>query len=206
MYIYIIIGVIILILIYILIAYNSFIHSKNLVNEAFSTMNIYLKKRWDIIPNLVEAVKGYSIYEKETLTKIIPNLVEAVKGYSIYEKETLTKITSLRNSNYDSLSMNNKINLNEEISKYLSTIIAVSENYPDLKANDLFSKLSTSLIEIEDEIANSRKYYNGTVRIFNNKIQMFPNNLVAKIFKFKEFKMFEADTNEKNNIEVNLNE
>ncbi len=184
MYIYIIIGVIILILIYILIAYNSFIHSKNLVNEAFSTMDIYLKKRWDIIPNLVEAVKGYSIYEKETLTKI----------------------TSLRNSNYDSLSMNNKINLNEEISKYLSTIIAVSENYPDLKANDLFSKLSTSLIEIEDEIANSRKYYNGTVRIFNNKIQMFPNNLVAKIFKFKEFKMFEADTNEKNNIEVNLNE
>lgn len=184
LYIYIIIGVIILILIYILIAYNSFIHSKNLVNEAFSTMDIYLKKRWDIIPNLVEAVKGYSIYEKETLTKI----------------------TSLRNSNYDSLSMNNKINLNEEISKYLSTIIAVSENYPDLKANDLFSKLSTSLIEIEDEIANSRKYYNGTVRIFNNKIQMFPNNLVAKIFKFKEFKMFEADTNEKNNIEVNLNE
>ena len=184
LYIYIIIGIIVILLIYILITYNSFINSRNLVKEAFSTMDIYLKKRWDLIPNLIEVVKGYSKYENETLTKI----------------------TSLRSSSYDELTMNNKIDINEELSKCLSNIFAVSENYPELKANELYTNLSNNLISIEDEIANSRKYYNGTVRNFNNKIQMFPNNLLAKLFRFKEYKMFEANAEEKNNIGVNLNE
>jgi LemA protein len=184
LYIYIIIGIIVILLIYILITYNSFINSRNLVKEAFSTMDIYLKKRWDLIPNLIEVVKGYSKYENETLTKI----------------------TSLRSSSYDELTMDNKININEELSKCLSNIFAVSENYPELKANELYANLSNNLISIEDEIANSRKYYNGTVRNFNNKIQMFPNNILAKLFSFKEFKMFEANAEEKNNIGVNLND
>lgn len=184
LYIYIIIGIIVILLIYILITYNSFINSRNLVKEAFSTMDIYLKKRWDLIPNLIEVVKGYSKYENETLTKI----------------------TSLRSSSYDDLTMDNKININEELSKCLSNIFAVSENYPELKANELYANLSNNLISIEDEIANSRKYYNGTVRNFNNKIQMFPNNILAKLFSFKEFKMFEANAEEKNNIGVNLND
>ena len=184
LYIYIIIGIIVILLIYILITYNSFINSRNLVKEAFSTMDIYLKKRWDLIPNLIEVVKGYSKYENETLTKI----------------------TSLRSSSYDELTMDNKIDINEELSKCLSNIFAVSENYPELKANELYTNLSNNLISIEDEIANSRKYYNGTVRNFNNKIQIFPNNIMAKLFKFKEFKMFEANAEEKNNVGVNLNE
>lgn len=184
LYIYIIIGIIVILLIYILITYNSFINSRNLVKEAFSTMDIYLKKRWDLIPNLIEVVKGYSKYENETLTKI----------------------TSLRSSSYDELTMDNKININEDLSKCLSNIFAVSENYPELKANELYANLSNNLISIEDEIANSRKYYNGTVRNFNNKIQMFPNNLLAKLFRFKEFKMFEANAEEKNNVGVNLND
>lgn len=184
LYIYIIIGIIVILLIYILITYNSFINSRNLVKEAFSTMDIYLKKRWDLIPNLIEVVKGYSKYENETLTKI----------------------TSLRSSSYDELTMDNKININEELSKCLSNIFAVSENYPELKANELYTNLSNNLISIEDEIANSRKYYNGTVRNFNNKIQMFPNNILAKLFRFKEFKMFEANAEEKNNVGVNLND
>lgn len=184
LYIYIIVGIIVILLIYILITYNSFINSRNLVKEAFSTMDIYLKKRWDLIPNLIEVVKGYSKYENETLTKI----------------------TSLRSSSYDELTMDNKININEELSKYLSNIFAVSENYPELKANELYTNLSNNLISIEDEIANSRKYYNGTVRNFNNKIQMFPNNILAKLFRFKEFKMFEANAEEKNNVGVNLND
>ena len=103
LYIYIIIGIIVILLIYILITYNSFINSRNLVKEAFSTMDIYLKKRWDLIPNLIEVVKGYSKYENETLTKI----------------------TSLRSSSYDDLTMNNKIDINEELSKCLSNIFAV---------------------------------------------------------------------------------
>lgn len=184
MYIYIIIGIIVILLIYILITYNSFINSRNLVKEAFSTMDIYLKKRWDLIPNLIEVVKGYSKYENETLTKI----------------------TSLRSSSYDELTIDNKIDINEELSKCLSNIFAVSENYPELKANELYTNLSNNLISIEDEIANSRKYYNGTVRNFNNKIQMFPNNILAKLFGFKEFKMFEANAEEKNNVGVNLND
>lgn len=184
LYIYIIVGIIVILLIYILITYNSFINSRNLVKEAFSTMDIYLKKRWDLIPNLIEVVKGYSKYENETLTKI----------------------TSLRSFSYDELTMDNKININEELSKCLSNIFAVSENYPELKANELYANLSNNLISIEDEIANSRKYYNGTVRNFNNKIQMFPNNILAKLFSFKEFKMFEANAEEKNNIGVNLND
>lgn len=184
LYIYIIVGIIVILLIYILITYNSFINSRNLVKEAFSTMDIYLKKRWDIIPNLIEVVKSYSKYEKETLTKI----------------------TSLRSSSYDDLTMDNKIDINEELSKCLSNIFAVSENYPELKANELYTNLSNNLISIEDEIANSRKYYNGTVRNFNNKIQMFPNNILAKLFRFKEFKMFEANAEEKNNVGVNLND
>ncbi|OKZ60790.1 MAG: hypothetical protein BHV96_01050 [Clostridium sp. CAG:354_28_25] len=184
LYIYIIIGIIVILLIYILITYNSFINSRNLVKEAFSTMDIYLKKRWDLIPNLIEVVKGYSKYENETLTKI----------------------TSLRSSSYDELTMDNKIDINEELSKCLSNIFAVSENYPELKANELYTNLSNNLISIEDEIANSRKYYNGTVRNFNNKIQMFPNNILAKLFRFKEFKMFEANAEEKNNVGVNLND
>lgn len=132
LYIYIIIGIIVILLIYILITYNSFINSRNLVKEAFSTMDIYLKKRWDLIPNLIEVVKGYSKYENETLTKI----------------------TSLRSSSYDELTMNNKIDINEELSKCLSNIFAVSENYPELKANELYTNLSNNLISIEDEIAN----------------------------------------------------
>ena len=100
MAIYIILGIIVIIFIYILIIYNSFINSRNLVKEAFSTMDIYLKKRWDIIPNLVEVVKGYSDYEKETLIQI----------------------TSLRNASYDELSMDNKIDINEKISKYYLSI------------------------------------------------------------------------------------
>ena len=184
LYIYIIVGIIVILFIYILITYNSFINSRNLVKEAFSTMDIYLKKRWDIIPNLIEVVKGYSKYEKETLTKI----------------------TSLRSSSYDELTMDNKININEELSKCLSNIFAVSENYPELKANELYANLSSNLISIEDEIANSRKYYNGTVRNFNNKIQIFQNNILAKLFRLKEFKMFEANAEEKNNVGVNLND
>lgn len=184
LYIYIIIGIIVILLIYILITYNSFINSRNLVKEAFSTMDIYLKKRWDLIPNLIEVVKGYSKYENETLTKI----------------------TSLRSSSYDELTMDNKININEDLSRCLSNIFAVSENYPELKANELYTNLSNNLISIEDEIANSRKYYNGTVRNFNNKIQMFPNNILAKLFRFKEFKLFEANAEEKNNVGVNLND
>lgn len=171
-----------IIVLYTIIQYNSLVKTNNLVKEAFSTMDVYLKKRWDLIPNLVEVVKCYANYEKDALNEI----------------------TTLRTNIYDNMSINKKIDINEQITQNISKIMAISENYPELRASENFLKLSKELTEIEDEIANSRKYYNGAVRMLNNKIQMFPSNIVANIFKFKQEKMFEANTEEKNNIKVNL--
>ena len=178
----IIILIIVVILIYIVIQYNFLVKSNNLVKEAFSTMDVYLKKRWDLVPNLVEIVKGYAKYEKTTFSEI----------------------TKLRTSSYDSMATNQKIDINEQLTQEISKIMAISENYPELKASEKFSQLSKDLTKIEDDIANSRKYYNGTVRILNNQIQMFPSNIVAKIFVFRKANMFEAKTEEKNNVKVEL--
>ena len=171
---YIIIGV--------FVTYNSLIKLQNIVKEAFSTMDIYLKKRWDLIPNLVEVVKTYAKHEKEVFQKI----------------------TELRTDAYQDMSIDKKININEQLTQGISSIIAVSENYPELKANENFLSLSKDLTKIEEDIANSRKYYNGSVRIFNTKIQMFPSNIVANIFGFKNANMFEANAEEKNNVKVDV--
>ena len=181
MILYIMIGLIILLL-YVLVTYNGLIKSNNFVKEAFSTMDVYLKKRWDLIPNLVEVVKGYAKHEKETIEKI----------------------TDLRTNTYETMSADKKIDVNEQLTQGLSRIMAISENYPDLKASQSFIELSHNLTKIEDEIANSRKYYNGTVRIFNNKIQMFPSNIIANLFGFHSANMFEANTDEKDNVKVDL--
>lgn len=180
--VYILMGIVILLVLICLIIYNSLVKSRNLVKEAFSTMDVYLKKRWDLVPNLVEVVKGYTSYENSTLINI----------------------TELRANSYNDLTMDKKININEQLTNAISSIIAVSENYPELKASENFLNLSKSLTKIEDDIANSRKYYNGTVRIYNNKIQMFPSNIVASLFNFKEASMFEAGIEEKNNVKVDL--
>lgn len=184
MWIYIIIAIIVLILIYFGITYNSLVKLNNTVVEAFSTMDVYLKKRWDLIPNLVETVKGYAKHEKLTLSEII----------------------KLRNSVYDDMSSDEKIKTNEQLSKDITKIMVLSEQYPNLKANENFKELSTQLIESEDGIANSRKYYNGTVREFNNKVQMFPSNIVAMIFGYKAKTMFEANKEERKNIKVGIYE
>ena len=177
-----VIGVIVLLVIYVLITYNGFVRIKNRVEEAFSTMDVYLKKRWDLIPNIVETVKGYAKHEKSTLSEVI----------------------KLRNGAYDDMSSDEKIKANQELSKGITKIMALAEQYPDLKANENFKDLSAQLTKIEDEIANSRKYYNGTVREFNDKVQMFPSNVVAMIFGYKTKTMFEANEEERKNVKVSL--
>ena len=179
---YIIIAVIALIIIYFLVQYNGFVKLNNKVKEAFSTMDVYLKKRWDLIPNLVEVVKGYASHESSLLEEI----------------------TKLRSSIYSNMSTSEKIDANEEITNNLSKIMAIAENYPELKASQNFSELASQLSKIEDEIANSRKYYNAIVRKLNTKIEMFPSNIVAKIFRFKPSKMFEANIEEKKNVNVDI--
>lgn len=182
MWIYIIIAIIVLILIYFGVTYNSFVKLNNTVKEAFSTMDVYLKKRWDLIPNIVETVKGYAKHEKSTLKEII----------------------ELRNSTYDNMSANEKVDVNNKLSQGINKLMAIAEAYPDLKANENFKDLSQQLTKVEDDIANSRKYYNGAVRIFNDKVQMFPSNIVAGMLGFKEQKMFEASESERENVQAKL--
>ena len=182
--IYVVIGIVLLIIIYIVVMHNVFIKMNNRVNEAFSTMDVYLKKRWDLIPSIVETVKGYAKHEKNTLTEVI----------------------NFRNGkgNYDNLSNDEKIKANEQLSNSISQIIALSESYPKLKANENYKELSNDLVKIEDDIANSRKYFNGTVREFNNKVQMFPSNIIAKMFGYKVKNMFEAKEDERKNLKVKM--
>lgn len=182
MELYIIIGCVLLLIIYIFITYNGLVKLNNMVKEAFATMDVYLKKRWDLIPNIVETLKGYAKHEKDTLKEVI----------------------ELRNLVYDSMSDDEKITTNNKINSDISKIMALAENYPDLKANDNFIDLSKQLSKVEDEIANSRKYFNGTVRDFNNKVEMFPSNIIAKILGYKTKNMFEANEEEKKNVKVEL--
>lgn len=182
MVLYVVIGIVILITIYVLVQYNSFIKLSNRVKEAFSTMDVYLKKRWDLVPNLVEVVKGYMKHESSVLEEIV----------------------KLRNSPYDKMSLSDKIDTNQQLSSGISKIMAVAENYPNLKASQNFSDLTHQLSTIEDEIANSRKYYNAVVRNLNTKVEMFPSNIIAKMFNFKLSKMFEASEDERNNVKVEL--
>lgn len=180
--IYVVIGLILLAVIYILVTFNSFVKLSNNVNEAFSTMDVYLKKRWDLIPNIVETVKGYAKHEENTLTEIV----------------------KLRNTKYDDLSSNDKIKTNEDLSSNIVKLMALVEAYPELKANENFLSLSKDLRSIEDEIAQSRKYYNAVVRDYNNKVQMIPSNIVAMIFGYKAKMMFVASDSDKENVKVEL--
>lgn len=182
MWIYIVVGILLIIIIYALVTYNNFIKLKNMVQEAFSTMDVYLKKRWDLIPNIVETVKGYVKHEENTLKEIV----------------------ELRGSSYDSMSLDEKVKANQAISKDINKIMLIAENYPDLKASSNFQDLSRELSKVEEDIANSRKYYNGTVEMFNNKVEMFPSNIFAKIFGYKSKSMFETDNNERENVKVSF--
>lgn len=182
MIVYILIGIIVLCLLYVLVTYNSFIKLRNKINEAFSTMDVFLKKRWDLIPNLVEVVKGYAKHEKTTLEEVI----------------------KYRNTNYDSLSNKEKMNANEEITKGIGRLMAIVEEYPKLKASDNFIHLSDELTQVENEIANSRRYYNAVVRMFNNKVEMFPSNIIGKMLGLKTESMFEASAEERENQKVDI--
>ena len=180
--IYIISGIVALSLLYILVTYNSFIRLSNSVKEAFATMDVYLKKRWDLIPAIVQTVKGYAKHEKDTLEEVV----------------------RIRSGVYDMMSQDDKIYTNEKLRGDISKIMMVAEKYPDLKANENFLDLSRQLSSVENDIANARKYYNAVVRIINNKIQMFPSNMIAALFSFKKEKMFEAAAAEREVVNVEI--
>ncbi len=182
LYVYIIIGIIVVLTIYLLVIYNSFVKADNKVKEAFSTMDVCLKKRWDLVPILAETVKGYAKHEKTTLEEVI----------------------KLRNLNYEEMNEKKKISTNNKINTYVSKLLMIAEDYPELKASDNFIKLSNELVNVENDIANARKYYNGTVRQFNNKIQMFPNNILANLFGYDAKKWFETNAEERESRKLEL--
>lgn len=165
--------------------YNSLIQSKNRVAEAASDIDVQLKRRYDLIPNLVETVKGYMTHERETLVKL-----------------TEARTAAMAISKNPNASLKEKEAAENQLSSTLKTIFAVSENYPELKASQNFLQLQDEISDTENKIQAARRFYNGNVRDFNTKIQVFPTNFFANALKFTAFEFFAAAENEKENVQV----
>ena len=160
---------ILLVIFYFIALYNSLIKLKIRVKEAWADIEVQLKRRCDLIPNLVETVKGYMSHEKE-----------------VFEK-----VTESRSRVLSATTQREKLEADNQLSQTLKSLFAVVENYPELKANQNFLELQKELINTEDKIQAARRFYNATTRDYNIAIQVFPKNIVAKIFGFKEEPLFE---------------
>lgn len=183
MTIWIILGIVVVLIIAVIVMYNSLVQSKIKVDNAWSQIDVQLQRRFDLIPNFVETVKGYMTHEKETFEKI----------------------ASLRTSWANANSVSEKAELDNQLSTTLKTIMAVSENYPELKANQNFSELSEELRNTENKISFSRQFYNDTVTMYNTKLQVFPSNIIAGMFNFKARDLFKAESDEaRRNVKVDF--
>jgi LemA protein len=182
---YIILAVVAIAIVWLIAIYNGLIRSKNRVDEAFSDIDVQLKRRYDLIPNLVETVKGYATHESGTLEKVVQARNLAM---STHDKSGATMAERGQAENM--------------LTDTLKSIFALSEAYPDLKANQNFLKLQDELSDTENKIQASRRFYNGNVRDFNTKIQVFPTNLVNGMLGFKAYEFFQAESGEKENIAV----
>ena len=173
-------GVLLILVIWVVLAYNSLVRMRITVEEAFSTMDVYMKKRYDLIPNLVETVKGYAAHEKETLENVI----------------------MMRNRAAGAGSVEERLQAENALTETLKSLFALAEAYPDLKANMNFLDLQGQLRMLEDEIANSRKYYNGTVRQYNIGRETFPSSIIAGMFHFERKPLYEIVSEERQNVKV----
>lgn len=175
------IAVIAVLVIWFIAMYNGFVKIRNRVDEAFATIDVYLKKRYDLIPNLVETVRGYAAHEEGTLEKVV----------------------QARNMAQSAGSDQEKIEADNMLSGTLKSLFAVAEGYPDLKANTNFIDLQNQLKAVEEDIANARKYYNAVVREFNTKREVFPSNIIAGMFSFDARPLYEVETaEERQNVKV----
>ena len=176
-------AVVVLILLFIVFGYNGLVRKRNRVQDASAQIDVQLKRRYDLIPNLVNAVKGYMKYEKSVLTQV----------------------TQLRSS-IISGSMQDKAQANNKISQALKSIFAVAENYPDLKASQNFKQLQDELTDTEDKISFVRTSYNDYVLDYNNAMQTFPGNLFSSAFHFKKADFFQAPSGETEPVQVNFDD
>ena len=172
--------ILVILVLYVIITYNKFVTLKKQMNNSYSVIDVYLIKRFDLIPNLVEVTKGYANYEQDVLTKI-------------------TEYRTAYNQHKDKDALNK---LNEEY----NNLILVVENYPDLKASEQFLKLQKSLIKVESELQAARRIYNSDTTKYNTKLNVFPSNIIGKIFNFKEGDLFELEDRkiEGENIKVDM--
>jgi len=182
---YIIIAVVAIVAVWLIATYNGLIKSRNRVDEAFSDIDVQLKRRYDLIPNLIETVKGYVRHEEGTLTKVVEARNAAM---AVHDKKDASMEERGKAENF--------------LTDTLKSLFALSEAYPDLKANQNFMKLQDELSDTENKIQASRRFYNGNVRDFNTKIQVFPANMVVGMLKFNKYDFFEADEGEKENVKV----
>ncbi len=172
--------VIVVLVIWVFATYNSLVSLRNRVKDSWSQIDVQLKRRFDLIPNLVETIKGYAKHESETLENVI-------KARNSYLSATLPE---------------DQMKADGELTKAVNKLFALAESYPDLKANTNFTDLQGQLNETENKIAMSRQFYNDVVLQYNNKVEMVPSNIVASIFKFQKQAFFEAQEAERENVKV----
>ncbi len=170
------------VLVFLISVYNGLIRLKNRTQEAWSDIDVQLKRRYDLIPNLVETVKGYAKHEAQTFEKV----VEARSAAMAQGSDDIEAKAKAENM----------------LSDTLKSLFALAENYPDLKANQNFLQLQDQLSDTENKIQAARRFYNGNARDFNIKMEVFPNNLVAGMLGFKKFDFFEAEEAERENVQV----
>lgn len=180
MWIWILLAIVVLLVLYVISTYNRLVVLRNRVRDQWAQMDVQLKRRFDLIPNLVETVKGYTKHESETLENVI----------------------KARNTFLSATTPEDEIEANGELTKAMTKLFALSESYPDLKANTNFIDLQKELQETESKIASARQFYNDTVLSYNNKIEVVPSNIIASLFKFKKEAFFEANETERENVQV----
>ena len=180
---WIILAIVVLIVLWAIFAYNSLVRKKLKVDNAWGQIDVQLQRRFDLIPNLVNVVKGYMDYEKDVLAKV----------------------TELRTAWANASSVDEKVNLDNQLTGALKTIMAVSENYPDLKANQNFSELQEELRNTENKISYSRQFYNDSVTMYNTALLVFPTSIIASIFHFTSKTLFVvSDEEARNNVKVDF--
>ncbi len=178
---YILLIALVVVVLWVIVLFNGLVRLKNRVSEAWSDIDVQLKRRYDLIPNLMETVKGYMKHEEGVLTKV----------------------TEARNMAMSATGTEAKGKAENALSETLKNLFAVAENYPDLKASQNFLQLQDEISDTENKIQASRRFYNGNVRDFNTKIQVFPNNMIANTLGFKAFEFFEIDNEkERENVQV----
>lgn len=170
----------VLLIAYVILAYNRLIQLRNMVKNAWHQVDVQLKRRYDLIPNLVETVKGYAKHEREVFENVTEARANAINARTVKEQ------TEAEN----------------QLTETLKTLFAVAENYPELKASENFRMLQDELAGTENKIAYARQFYNDAVMRYNNAIQMFPSNVIAGFFGFKPEDYFEAEVSERENVKV----